>query len=252
MFVSSVADGNDSSKHPSWASEHSGQVGGFSFLSPRISTSTRVSSDQTEIHRSQRTRESGSSIENQVNHTVFVVREHHQGKLRRLPRCKRFIHALGQVTPSSKVVGDFAQWMTSNSLSKADVLAQAEGLDFPSSVVEFFQGYLGQPVGGFPEPLRTRIIRNKPRIDGRPGASMEPLDFKKIKAELRSKFGKHITDVDVTSYVMYPKVRTKRSCATLADTTTADRFSRSTRALLRSMAILGQLLSSFSLDVAHL
>ncbi|KAF8899647.1 pyruvate carboxylase [Gymnopilus junonius] len=111
-----------------------------------------------------------------------------------------------KVTPSSKVVGDFAQWMTSNSFSKEDVLARADQLDFPSSVVEFFQGYLGQPVGGFPEPLRTKIIRNKPRIDGRPGATMQPLDFKKIKAELRSKFGKHITDADVTSYVMYPKV----------------------------------------------
>ncbi|KAH7913063.1 carbamoyl-phosphate synthase L chain, ATP binding domain-containing protein [Hygrophoropsis aurantiaca] len=111
-----------------------------------------------------------------------------------------------KVTPSSKVVGDFAQWMTSNSFSKEDVLARADQLDFPSSVVEFFQGYLGQPVGGFPEPLRSKVIRNKPRIDGRPGATMEPLDFKKIKAELRSKFGKHITDADVTSYVMYPKV----------------------------------------------
>ncbi|KAF8623925.1 hypothetical protein AX17_007253 [Amanita inopinata Kibby_2008] len=111
-----------------------------------------------------------------------------------------------KVTPSSKVVGDFAQWMTSNSFSKKDVLDRAEHLDFPSSVVEFFQGYLGQPVGGFPEPLRTKIIRNKPRIDGRPGITMEPLDFKRIKAELRSKFGKHITDSDVTSYVMYPKV----------------------------------------------
>ena len=111
-----------------------------------------------------------------------------------------------KVTPSSKVVGDFAQWMTSNSLTKEQVVERAESLDFPSSVVEFFQGYLGQPVGGFPEPLRTRVIRNKPRIDGRPGATMEPLDFKKIKAELRSKFGKHITDTDVASYVMYPKV----------------------------------------------
>ncbi|KAL1712306.1 carbamoyl-phosphate synthase L chain, ATP binding domain-containing protein [Schizophyllum commune] len=111
-----------------------------------------------------------------------------------------------KVTPSSKVVGDFAQWMTSNNFSKQDVLNRAEELDFPSSVVEFFQGYLGQPVGGFPEPLRTKIIRNKPRIDGRPGATMDPLDFKKIKADLRAKFGKHITDVDVTSYVMYPKV----------------------------------------------
>lgn len=96
--------------------------------------------------------------------------------------------------------------MTSNKLSKQDVLERAEQLDFPSSVVEFFQGYLGQPYGGFPEPLRTKIIRNKPRIDGRPGATMTPLDFKKIKAELRAKFGKHITDTDVTSYVMYPKV----------------------------------------------
>jgi pyruvate carboxylase len=112
-----------------------------------------------------------------------------------------------KVTPSSKVVGDFAQWMTQNSLSKAQVLERADELDFPSSVVEFFQGYLGQPVGGFPEPLRSKIIRNKPRIDERPGASMAPLDFKKIKADLRSRFGKHITDADVTSYVMYPKVR---------------------------------------------
>lgn len=96
--------------------------------------------------------------------------------------------------------------MTSNSFTKEVVLQRAESLDFPSSVVEFFQGYLGQPVGGFPEPLRTKIIRNKPRIDGRPGAVMAPLEFKKIKAELRSKFGKHITDTDVTSYVMYPKV----------------------------------------------
>ncbi|KAG1831291.1 carbamoyl-phosphate synthase L chain, ATP binding domain-containing protein [Suillus variegatus] len=111
-----------------------------------------------------------------------------------------------KVTPSSKVVGDFAQWMTSNSFSKQDVIQRADQLDFPSSVVEFFQGYLGQPVGGFPEPLRSNIIRNKPRIDGRPGATMQPLDFKKIKSELRSKFGKHITDADVTSYVMYPKV----------------------------------------------
>ena len=123
-------------------------------------------------------------------------------ELLNIPQCGDII----KVTPSSKVVGDFAQWMTSNSLTAEQVKERAEHLDFPSSVVEFFQGYLGQPYGGFPEPLRTHIIRNKPRIDGRPGASMQPMDFKKIKAELRAKFGKHITDVDVMSYAMYPKV----------------------------------------------
>nr|WRH23597.1 pyruvate carboxylase [Naematelia aurantialba] len=111
-----------------------------------------------------------------------------------------------KVTPSSKVVGDFAQFMVSNQLSKQDVIDKAATLDFPSSVVEFFQGYLGQPYGGFPEPLRTNIIRDKPRIDGRPGVGMKPLDFKKIKSELREKFGQHITDYDVSSYCMYPKV----------------------------------------------
>lgn len=127
--------------------------------------------------------------------------------------------------------------MTSNSFSKADVLARADQLDFPSSVVEFFQGYLGQPVGGFPEPLRSKIIRNKPRIDGRPGATMEPLDFKKIKAELRSKFGKHITDADVSSYVMYPKVRKNiPRAARIFPNRLNFRSSKNTKALSRSMA----------------
>ena len=97
--------------------------------------------------------------------------------------------------------------MVQKGVSKKDILERADQLDFPSSVVEFFQGYLGQPVGGFPEPLRSKIIRNKPKIDGRPGINLPPIEFKKVKAELRSKFGKHITDSDVTSYVMYPKVK---------------------------------------------
>ena len=107
-----------------------------------------------------------------------------------------------KVTPSSKVVGDFAQFMVSNQLSKQDVLDRAEKLDFPESVVEFFQGYLGQPYGGFPEPLRTAIIRDRQRIDKRPGLTMAPMNFKKIKAELREKYGKSVTDTDVASYAM--------------------------------------------------
>ena len=32
------------------------------------------------------------------------------------------------------------------------------------SVVEFLQGNLGQPAGGFPEPFTSRVIKDKPRI----------------------------------------------------------------------------------------
>jgi len=133
--------------------------------------------------------------------------------------------------------------MTSNSFSKEQVLERADQLDFPSSVVEFFQGYLGQPVGGFPEPLRTRIIRNKSKIDGRPGTTMEPLDFRKIKAELRSKFGKHITDTDVTSYVMYPKVQKFAyifpGAGLLSTMIATSRFSRSIKVSWQNMEISG-------------
>jgi len=111
-----------------------------------------------------------------------------------------------KVTPSSKVVGDFAQWMVSNKLSKQDVIDRADKLDFPNSVVEFFQGQLGQPTGGFPEPLRTKIIRDKPRIDGRPGADMKDYDFAGTRKMLTDKYGKSITSTDVVSYCMYPKV----------------------------------------------
>lgn len=37
------------------------------------------------------------------------------------------------MTPSSKVVGDFAQFIVANKLSKQDVLDQADKLDFPTS-----------------------------------------------------------------------------------------------------------------------
>jgi len=112
-----------------------------------------------------------------------------------------------KVTPSSKVVGDFAQWMVSNKFTKKDVLERAKELDFPNSVVEFFQGYLGQPVGGFPEPLRSQIIREKKRIDGRPGATMKPYDFDAARKTLQEKYGRsNISSTDVLSYCMYPKV----------------------------------------------
>jgi pyruvate carboxylase len=58
------------------------------------------------------------------------------------------------VTPSSKVVGDLAQFMVQNKLSKTDVLEKASDLSFPTSVIEFLQGFIGQPYGGFPEPFR--------------------------------------------------------------------------------------------------
>lgn len=49
-----------------------------------------------------------------------------------------------KVTPSSKVVGDLAQFMVQNNLTGKDVRERAEELSFPSSVIDFMQGQLGQ------------------------------------------------------------------------------------------------------------
>lgn len=63
-----------------------------------------------------------------------------------------------KVTPSSKVVGDLAQFMVQNKLSAQDVVSKAQELSFPKSVIEFFQGAIGEPYGGFPEPLRFLLL----------------------------------------------------------------------------------------------
>lgn len=110
-----------------------------------------------------------------------------------------------KVTPTSKVVGDLAQFMVSNNLSHDDVLAKADQLDFPSSVLEFFEGLMGQPYGGFPEPLRSQALRDRRKMDKRPGLYLEPIDLAKIKTDLKAKWG-DATECDVASYAMYPKV----------------------------------------------
>lgn len=120
-------------------------------------------------------------------------------------------HLLGdivKVTPTSKVVGDLAQFMVSNNLTEEDVHKLAAELDFPDSVLDFMEGLMGTPFGGFPEPLRSNMLGNKrPKLDKRPGLTLAPIKFDEIKQELRSRYGaSSIDEVDVASYVMYPKV----------------------------------------------
>ncbi|CCD25497.1 pyruvate carboxylase 2 NDAI_0F01780 [Naumovozyma dairenensis CBS 421] len=111
-----------------------------------------------------------------------------------------------KVTPTSKVVGDLAQFMVTNKLTPDDVKRLANSLDFPDSVMDFFEGLIGQPYGGFPEPLRSDILRNKRRkLTCRPGLELAPFELSKIKEDLQTRFG-DIDECDVASYNMYPKV----------------------------------------------
>ncbi|KAF7190992.1 Pyruvate carboxylase [Pseudocercospora fuligena] len=110
-----------------------------------------------------------------------------------------------KVTPTSKVVGDLAQFMVANNLDPKGVEEKADQLDFPSSVLEFFEGLMGQPYGGFPEPLRSKALRDRRKMDKRPGHYLDPIDFDKVRNKLKENYG-GCSETDVASYVMYSKV----------------------------------------------
>jgi pyruvate carboxylase len=85
-----------------------------------------------------------------------------------------------KVTPSSKVVGDFSLFIVQNNLDEASVVEKATELDFPDSVLDFMNGKLGIPEGGFLEPLRSRVLKGKAPLvnEGeRPGYQMKYFDF---------------------------------------------------------------------------
>ncbi|MDR7002113.1 pyruvate carboxylase [Neobacillus niacini] len=111
-----------------------------------------------------------------------------------------------KVTPSSKVVGDMALYMVQNNLTEEDIFERGEILDFPDSVIELFEGYLGQPHGGFPKELQRIILKGKEPITVRPGELLEPVDFQEIKETLYGLLNRPVTSHDVMAYALYPKV----------------------------------------------
>lgn len=111
-----------------------------------------------------------------------------------------------KVTPTSKVVGDMALFMVANNLSPADVLGSARDLAFPESVVELFEGRLGQPAGGFPEALQKRVLRGRKPITGRPGASLPPADFDAAGKQLEQKMERAPSTRDKVTHLLYPRV----------------------------------------------
>jgi pyruvate carboxylase len=124
-----------------------------------------------------------------------------------------------KVTPSSKMVGDFAVFLVQNDLLVMDgdlarttaatrqkVLAESRRLDFPLSVVQYFQGCLGQPPGGYPEELRAAVLKGLPVLTGQPSDGMPPFDFAAGREHVESRKGEPASARDVLSYALYPRV----------------------------------------------
>jgi pyruvate carboxylase len=111
-----------------------------------------------------------------------------------------------KVTPSSKMVGDFALFLVQNHLTGQQLRACAHDFDYPASVVDYFMGYMGQPTGGFPDWLQQAVLKGRQPLHERPGLQMEPVDFVSLTKELNEKTKCVVTSRDVVSYALYPQV----------------------------------------------
>jgi pyruvate carboxylase len=112
-----------------------------------------------------------------------------------------------KVTPSSKVVGDMAMFMTANNLTKEDVLTKGHNLAFPDSVKNLMRGDLGQIKGGFPEKIQSLVLKGEEPYTDKPNAHLEPIDFDKEFEEFKVEFkNPHLEMRDFLSFKLYPKV----------------------------------------------
>ncbi|HTV98583.1 MAG TPA: pyruvate carboxylase [Steroidobacteraceae bacterium] len=111
-----------------------------------------------------------------------------------------------KVTPTSKVVGDMALMMVTAGLTREAVLDPAVDIAFPESVVQLFRGELGQPVGGFPAELKRKVLAGRTELGARPGDSLPAVDLAAERAAVESKIGRPVSERELASHLMYPKV----------------------------------------------
>ena len=112
-----------------------------------------------------------------------------------------------KVTPSSKVVGDMALMMVSQGLTRAQVEDPEVEVAFPDSVVDMMLGNLGQPPGGFPTALQSKVLKGEDALLHRPGRDVPPVDMEATRKQLSAELeGMAVDDEDLNGYLMYPKV----------------------------------------------
>jgi len=111
-----------------------------------------------------------------------------------------------KVTPTSKVVGDMAIMMVTSGLTGAQILDPATQIAFPESLVQLMRGNIGQPPGGFPKALQAKVLNGAAPLTARPGAVLPPVDLEATRQDVARQIGHDVTDRQLASYLMYPRV----------------------------------------------
>ena len=111
-----------------------------------------------------------------------------------------------KVTPTSKAVGDMALFLVANEMSADEVLTGEKSLAYPGSVLDLIGGRMGQPPGGFPEPVMKKILGDQAPVTSRPGESMPDADVEAAKKECEQMMEDPPSDQSAVTHLLYPKV----------------------------------------------
>jgi pyruvate carboxylase len=107
-------------------------------------------------------------------------------------RCDELLGHLVKVTPTSKVVGDLALYLVSSNIDPGEFEEDPADYDLPESVIGFLRGEIGEPPGGWPEPLRSEVLsrqdengsaEDEPSEDGSSGGEQLPEEDREALAQ---------------------------------------------------------------------
>ncbi len=97
--------------------------------------------------------------------------------------------------------------MQKNGLTGPELLQKKPKLDYPDSVLGFFRGEIGVPLGGFNEELKAMVLGSSPVGDKDPPPVLEEQDdLRTVQHELASKIQAEVSEQMAMSYRLYPKV----------------------------------------------
>src|SRR5258708_13453073 len=68
------------------------------------------------------------------------------------------------------------------------------------------RGDLGQPPGGWPTALKSKVLKGAKPSTARPASLLKDADLDAERANAEKRAGRHIDDQELASFLMYPKV----------------------------------------------
>ena len=118
----------------------------------------------------------------------------------------KMLGGIVKVTPSSKVIGDMAIFMTKNNYTVKELKENGKEIDFPESFKALMRGDLGQWSSPWDVQLQKDVLKGEAPITQRPGELMDNVDLDVGFENFKREFPEMPEWSEYLSYLLYPKV----------------------------------------------